>query len=331
MGNYQSKFHLLGGPLDRLLIATHALWFYAGKVFGPVNLIFSYPRWEINAGDWRQYLWLAGCLAVAVALWLTRGKLGRASAAALIFFVAVLSPMLGFIPLYTFYFSYVADHYQYFACLGLIVLAVGSGLTWFSRWGINPQLQSVVAALILCTLGFLTWSQCHIYQDLETLWNDTLKRNPRSWMAHTNLGRLFVKEGRLEEAERQYLAAIAINPEEEDLRYNYGNLLMREGHFAEAETQYRIALQTAPQKAEIHNNLGFSLNKQHRTDEAIGEFQRAIQLKPGDPDAYYNLGTALMARHQVDEAVAAYQKALQLRPDSEMFKKRLQELGAPTN
>ena len=127
LGNYESKFHLLGGPLDRLLVATHALWFYAGKVFWPANLTFSYPRWEIHASDCRQYLWLAGCLAVAAWLWFARRKLGRSPAAALIFFCAVLSPMLGFIPLYTFYFSYVADHYQYFACLGVIVLA--------SAWG----------------------------------------------------------------------------------------------------------------------------------------------------------------------------------------------------
>lgn len=135
LGNYQPKYHLLGGPLDRLLIATHALWFYAGKIFWPAALTFSYPRWEINAGDWRQYVWLAGCLAVAAWLWCARRKLGRGAAAALIFFAVVLSPMLGFIPLYTFYFSYVADHYQYLACLGLIALGLGLAATFLRRAG----------------------------------------------------------------------------------------------------------------------------------------------------------------------------------------------------
>ena len=77
LGNYQPQFHLLGGPLDRLIVATHALWFYAGKIFWPVNLTFTYPRWNIQPADWQQFLWLAGCLAVARVLWLARQNCGR--------------------------------------------------------------------------------------------------------------------------------------------------------------------------------------------------------------------------------------------------------------
>ena len=53
--------------------------------------------------------------------------------------------------------------------------------------------------------------------------------------------------------------------------------------------------------------------------------------KPDFADAYYNLGNALAAQHKMDEAVAAYQHAVRLKPDSELFKKRLQALGAPAN
>ena len=176
LGNYLPKFHLLGGPLDRLLIATHALWFYAQKIFWPASLTFSYPRWNINADDWRQYLWLIGCLVVAAVLWFARRKLGRGPAAALIFFAAVLLPMLGFIPLYTFYFSFVADHYQYFACLGLIVLGLGLAAKFFEASQADRRLQAVLTALLLLILGAHTWQQCHIYKNLETLWTDTLKK-----------------------------------------------------------------------------------------------------------------------------------------------------------
>ena len=331
LGNYEPKFHLLGGPLDRLLVATHALWFYAGKIFWPADLTFSYPRWDIHAGDWRQYVWLAGGLAVAAWLWFARRKLGRGPAAALIFFAAVLSPMLGFIPLYTFYFSYVADHYQYFACLGAIVFGVGLAAKFFETCQADRRLQAVLTAALLTILGVLTWRQCHIYQDLETLWTDTLGKNPRSWLAHTNLGRIRAGQGKFEEAEQHYLTAIGINPDEEDLRYNFANLLARQGRLDEAIAQYHRALELAPEKAEIHNNLGFALNKLHRTDEAIAEYGRAIFYKPDLADAYYNLGNALSTEHKMDEAVAAYQHALRLKPDSELFKKRLQALGVPAN
>ncbi len=331
LGNIQPRYHLIGGPLDRLLVATHALWFYAGKIFWPAHLAFSYPRWNINAGDWRQFGWLAGCLAVAAALWFGRRKLGRGPAAALIFFIAVLSPMLGFIPLYTFYFSYAADHYQYFACLGLIVLGVGLAAKFFETCQADRRLQAVLTALLLLIFGVHTWQQCHIYKNLETLWTDTLKKNPRSWMAHTNLGRLLAQQGKSDEAETHYQSALAINPDEETIHYNYANLLTRTGRLEDAVAQYHQALQLAPEKPETHCNLGFVLNKQHRTDEAIAEYERAIFYRPDFADAYYNLGNALSAQHKMDGAIAAYQRALRLKPDSDLFKKRLQALGVPAN
>jgi hypothetical protein len=45
--------------MERILIAGRALWFYAGKLLWPADLSFSYPRWKIDAGLWRQYLWPA--------------------------------------------------------------------------------------------------------------------------------------------------------------------------------------------------------------------------------------------------------------------------------
>ena len=331
LGNIQPRYHLIGGPLDRLLVATHALWFYAGKIFWPAGLAFSYPRWEIYAGDWRQYIWLAGCLAVAAVLWFSRRKLGRGPVAALFFFVAVLSPMLGFIALYTFYFSYVADHYQYFACLGLIVLCLGFAAKFFEICQTDRRMQAFLAALVLLILGVLTWQQCHIYKNLETLWADTLKKNPRCWMAHTNLGRLLAQQGKSDEAEAHYQTALTINPGDENIHFNYANLLARTGRLDDAVAQYQQALQLAPEKAETHCNLGFVLNKQHRTDEAIAEYERAISCKPDFADAYYNLGNALSAQHKMDAAIAAYQRAVRLKPDSELFKKRLQALGVPAN
>ena len=54
------------GPVERVLIASRAVWFYAGKLLWPANLTFSYPRWTISASDPSAYGWLlaaaaAGC------------------------------------------------------------------------------------------------------------------------------------------------------------------------------------------------------------------------------------------------------------------------------
>ena len=64
--------------LERVLIAGRVLAFYAGKLFWPVDLTFSYDKWVIDAGVWWQYLFPAGAAAVLAALALLRRRWGGA-------------------------------------------------------------------------------------------------------------------------------------------------------------------------------------------------------------------------------------------------------------
>ena len=171
LGNYGAELNFPFSGLERLLIATRALWFYAAKLVWPVGLTFSYSRWEINPRDPLQYMPLIGCVAVALLLWWRRNVWGRAPVVAVIFFVAALSPLLGFIPLYTFRYSFVADHYQYVASMGMIGLVVGAGVVIFQRAGQRGRDFGTFAAVVaLLVLGICTWQRGSIYKDLETLW-----------------------------------------------------------------------------------------------------------------------------------------------------------------
>jgi tetratricopeptide (TPR) repeat protein len=316
---------------ERCLIAGRALCFYAANLIWPSGLTFVYPRWDINPQLWWQWLFPAGVIGILSGLWLARRRIGKGPLVAALFFAGTLAPALGFVNVYPMRFTFVADHYQYLACLGIIALALGLAARLLEVTQAGPQLKSVFAILLLLILAAVTRQQCYIYQSAETLWVDTLKKNPRCWMAHTNLGRLLAQQEKFGEAETQYLTALAIKPDEENVHHNYGNLLVRTGRLDDAVTQYHQALEIAPAKPETHNNLGFALNKQHRTDEAIAEYQQAIFYKPDFAEAYYNLGNALSLEHKMDAAVAAYQRALHLEPDSERFRKRLQALGVTAN
>ena len=112
-GTVGDRFEL--SLVEGALVATRAVWFYLGKLAWPAQLTFSYPKFEIDPRDPLQYAWLVAGGVLLWALWHWRERIGRAPLAAAIFFVAMLSPMLGFIPLFTFFYTFVADHYQYVA------------------------------------------------------------------------------------------------------------------------------------------------------------------------------------------------------------------------
>ena len=94
--------------------------FYIYKMVWPANLIFTYPHWSVDASVWWQYGFDVALIALAAWFWSIRSRT-RAPLAALLFFGGSLFPVLGFLDIYPFRYSYVADHFVYLAGLGLIV------------------------------------------------------------------------------------------------------------------------------------------------------------------------------------------------------------------
>lgn len=187
--------------VDRVLIAGRAVLFYLGKLVWPVDLIFIYPRWTINRSAGVQYLYPATAVALAVALWALRARIGRGPLVAALFFGGTLVPALGFFNVYPFQYSFVADHFQYLASLGVIALAAALMATGLSRLGVSStSLRLAVYSTVLLVLAGLSWGQAHIYKDLETLYRDTIARNPGANMAYLNLGGFYWQGGRHHEA-----------------------------------------------------------------------------------------------------------------------------------
>ena len=311
----QGAFFSYGLP-ERILIVSHAIWFYAGKLIWPVNLTFSYPRWPINAADPLAYGWLVAGAGACAAIYFARRYAGRGVEVAGLFYVATLSPMLGFIMLYTFRYAFVADHYQYIASIGPIALAAAGMTRAFGSFEQRvPFLKPALGGTLLLVLGVLTGRQCGMYADLETLWRATIAKNPVSWLAHNNLGYVLRQKGQVDEAMVQYQKALEIDPGYANAHYNFGNALFQKGRLDEAMEHYQKALEIQPQYAEAHNNLGNVLRQKGRVDEAIIQYQKALKIEPDFVMAHYNLGMVLAQKGLADEAITQYQEALAIQPE----------------
>ena len=206
--------------LDRFLIAGRALWFYIGKLVWPNPIIFTYPRWSIDDSIWWQYIYPVTFLFLIFLLWHWRKNIGRGPLTAILFFAGSLFPALGFFNVYPMRYSFVADHFQYLSCIGIIVI-FSSGVDKIT--GDKKSLASfILLAALLTTLGKLTWNQGPVYKNELSLWKDTIKKNPKAWMAHNNLGIALFAKQKNEEAISHYKMAIKIKPDYADAHYNLG-------------------------------------------------------------------------------------------------------------
>jgi protein O-mannosyl-transferase len=305
------------GPAERLVIAGKAIWFYATKVLWPVHLTFVYPRWEVDASSLWSWAPTVALAAAGVALWQYRS---RAWCRAILFgggfFVVALLPVLGFFDVFYFRYSFVADHFQYLASAGIIALATGGGAVLCERTGsVARYAGAMVAAIALVTLGASTWKRTHVYQNLETLWQDTVARNPGAYMAHNNLGVVFSQAGKIQDAVREFEQARRLKPDDAQAYVNLGGVSLRTGKLQEAIGYYEQALRINPHFAAAHKGLGVALARTGNQSEAAWHYEQSLRFKPDDAEAHSYLGLALKRLGKIPEATWQYEEALRIDPD----------------
>jgi tetratricopeptide (TPR) repeat protein len=290
--------------LQRALLAPHTIWFYLGKLLWPAQLTFIYPRWDIRpetVAAWLPLLCLAAALGV---LWLRRA---RTVGVVVALYVVCLFPVLGFLNVFPFLYSFVADHFQYFASLPVIALAA-AGLDRLGNIGRVPAL------LLVLGLGILTWRQAGMYRDIETLYRTTIARNPACWMAHNNFGKeLLAQPARLPEATAHFQRALALRPAYAEAHTNLGLALTYAGRPDDAVAHHRESLRLKPGVFQTHNNLGIALARSGRAEEALAAFARAAELNPRLPNIHENWAKALLLLGRADEAAARQAVAARLR------------------
>jgi len=300
--------------LDRLLIATRAIWFYLGKLIWPENLSFNYPHWQIDPADPSSWIWPALTAAVIAACVFGRRRLNRGIIVAAAFYVITLAPLLGFFMLATFKYSFVADHYQYVACIGPFALAAaGLAKLFDSLEKQNNAFRRIVFAVILLVLGILTSHQSATYSNLETLWHATIDRNPQSFLAHNNLAVELLARGQTAEAISHYRKAFEIQPDALTGQ-NLANALLATGQVDDAIFYYQKALGLQPDAASIAYRLGNAFSAKGRLDEAIAAYRKALELQPTGAAIANALGNALMTKGNLDEAIFYLRKAVDLAP-----------------
>jgi Flp pilus assembly protein TadD len=322
---------------DRVLLAGRAVWFYLASLVWPAHLVFIYPRWTVTTAVWWQWLFPAALAAILALLWRLRTTT-RAPLAALLLFCVTLGPALGFLNVYPFRYSFVADHFQYAASIPVLAALAAALTATAVRWVVSPPARAVLAALVLAPLGALTWQVSHHYQTEEALFRSVVARNPSAWMAHSRLAMIEVEKPAPDIAVALAHAreAVRSNPQSAEVHDTLGLLLQSRGQYADARAAFETASRLSPALVGPHRNLGILAYAEGRLDEALRHLEEASRLDPNDADVRRALGVvaaeragpadpaaaalraggALERQGRLEEAEAQYRTALGATPDS---------------
>lgn len=275
---------------DRILIAGRAVWFYLGKLVAPVRMSFIYPRWAITASEPAAWAYPVAAIGGLALLWIWRRRLGRGPLAAALLFVGMLFPALGFFDVYPMRYSFVADHFQYLACLPILALVPAAGIRlWRAlRLPSGAGKRGVAGALVLI-LAVVCFQRSSLFRDLEGLWRDTLAKNPQSWMARHNLAMILEDQGQIDAAIEEYRRALAIRSDLSQTYMNLGLLLAGKGDLPGARSAFENAVRYEPIFPGAIVNLGNVLYRMGDRAGALEQFHKALAIDPYNPNARRNL------------------------------------------
>jgi Tfp pilus assembly protein PilF len=302
-------------PLEVVLTAGQAIYFYLGNFLCPTRLAVIYPRWNLDAPTLLQ-LALWPLLLLLLALCAVQKSWGRHALLGLGFFILTLLPTLGWVHFTFMKFSWVADHFVYLPMIGLVGLGVAAAERLAAAFSALGQ-RVVLGAMCGLALGLSLMGRSYAanFADEQSLWEANLRQNPTAIAAYNNLGLVVLNAGNPWKAGDLFRQACAIEPNSFEAHCNLANADIATGNVADAITQLNDAQAIIPRHPATYYNLGTLYLKLGQMAPAIRELETAVNLRPDYPAAQRNLAVALQRTGRNAEAVAHLQAALRDSPN----------------
>ena len=160
-------------------------------------------------------------------------------------YLGTLVPVIGLVQVGV---QSMADRYTYIPLIGIFIIAAWGAAEFVEDWPVRNR--AVAAAVLLTACGWCTWRQVATWSSSEALYRHAVEAEPDNIVAMDGLGTVYWKEGKLDEAQRQFEAILKV----------------------------RSDLEPA------HRHLGLLLAVRHQPAKALEEFDEAIHARPQQPE-----------------------------------------------
>jgi Flp pilus assembly protein TadD len=128
--------------------------------------------------------------------------------------------------------------------------------------------------------------------DAEPLLRRLATERPDDAGIHLQLGRVLAAQDKKDDAITEIQTALKLAPADSDAQRELADLYTSAGKNDLAENTYRALVTTQPKDPELHRGLGQALLRQKKFPEAQQEFLTALRLKRDSPDVYVDLAFA---------------------------------------
>lgn len=213
------------------------------------------------------------------------------------------------------------EHRLYLPLIGFIIMILELNI-----WGMlskRPAFAYVSYSIVLILLGARTVAHAADFRNANAFWDYAVRSSPSLYYVHDMQGRLFLQNGRLEEAESAFKKVIGLKRDYPHGHNDLGIVHMSRGRYREAEASFARALEISPSFRDARMNLGTLYLELGELDRAGASFTRMLEYQPEDHQALNNLGIVYYRRNLPDSALIYLNRALALDPGNRSYQANL--------
>jgi len=321
--NWTHPYNLKTPAGEIYLTIPLAVVYYIKNIIFPFNLSLIYPVDFIKGyGDLNLWIPLTILAGLAALLFYFRRRVTPLMWLALALFFVPLLPALN---LRVFHPDYlIQDRYLYLPSIGFVLLiaALADRLLAADK-KIYRQAAFATVAVLCISYAAGTIFQNRVWSSSINLWTRAAETKPESLENHYNLGLANLQAKNYREAVENFETALkypALDQEVSLVHTNLGLSKKALGADEEARKDFLKALEIDPQSFEAAINLGAAMFDEGDFAGAEARFRKALQLKPSDISASYNLARTLAKLGRHKEAIDIYAKISQtVKQDAELL------------
>ncbi len=311
-----------GVPLiARLAIASFGAAFYVRKTFLPVELSplvapampFD-PLAPVFVASAATVVMVTAVLALFARRW-------PAGLIAWGIYLVLLAPVIGLVQVGP---QIAADRYSYLSCTVLPALVVGGwAFLWMRRergasWRTGHLVVTVVLAVAVPVLAWLTVRQAAVWRDTESLWQQAIHVQPDNAVAHANLASWYAHVDRFDRSVEHYRRASELRPGHAPTLLSLATSLERLHRFDEAASIYLELLEGDPSCFGAHRGLGLLLIRskdQGHVRQGERHLRRALEIRPAATEVRHHLAMHFRRTRQWRQAVELLGQGVSVRPN----------------
>jgi Tfp pilus assembly protein PilF len=143
-----------------------------------------------------------------------------------------------------------------------------------------------------------------------------IRRDPKSYVAHNDLGAVYMSQKQYSSACREFLQAASLNPRVAGIQQNLGMCLFQSHRIPQAVKALEKAKALDAQNLKTRYLLGYSFLLLNHLDAAVKELEYVRAHKPGDENALFSLVRLYRDKKDDANAEAAFNELVRYHPDS---------------